>query len=116
MSDDDSSSSSASNNSNNNNSILYTITARDLLQANATIISGVLILLTITVSFDRTFTFWEVILLSIGTLPFVFSCVLLLEEHWTREYGYKAAKHITYFGLFGLFIVIIYFLGLSQRT
>ena len=80
--------------------IVPAITARDLLQANATIIAGVLILLTITASFDNPFTFWEVILVSIGTLPFVFSCVFLLEEHWSKEYGFKAAKRTTYFGLF----------------
>jgi hypothetical protein len=30
----------------------------------------------------------------------VFSCVFLLEEYWSKEYGFKAAKRITYFGLF----------------
>ena len=96
----------------------YTITARDLLQANATIIAGVLILLTIAASAvassDIPFTLTDVIIVSAGTIPFVVSCIFLLEEYSKKEHGFRLAKRITYFGMIFLVGVIAYFLGLIQ--
>jgi hypothetical protein len=94
----------------------YTITARDLLQANATIIAGALILLTIATSSDRPLTLLDVIIVSLGILPFVISCRFLLERFKSEEYGFRMARHLTYYGLLGLVAVIVYFLGLSRHT
>jgi len=103
---------SSSGNDNNN----YTITARDLLQANATIIAGALILLTIATSSDRPLTLLVVIIVSLGILPFVISRRFLLERFKSEEYGFRMARHLTYYGLLGLVAVIVYFLGLSRHT
>ena len=92
----------------------YTISARDLLQANATVVAGVFILLTITTSSDRPFTLLNMIIRGAGMVPFVMSCRFLLKEFSTKEYGYRMAKHLTYYGLLGLILVIILFLALSQ--
>ena len=84
---------SSSGNDNNNN---YTITARDLLQANATIIAGAFILLTIATSSDRPLTLLDVIIVNIGIVPFVISCRILLERFMSEEYGFRMARHLTY--------------------
>jgi hypothetical protein len=73
-----------SSSGNNNN---YTITARDLLQANATIIAGALILLTIAISSNRPLTLLDVIIVSLGILPFVISCRFLLERFKSESMG-----------------------------
>ncbi|HKH85961.1 MAG TPA: hypothetical protein VKA40_05370 [Nitrososphaera sp.] len=105
-----------SSSGNNNCHDKYTITARDLLQANATIIAGALILLTIATSSDRPLTLLDVIIVSLGILPFVISCRFLLERSKSEEYGFRMARHLTYYGLLGLVAVIVYFLGLSRHT
>ena len=94
----------------------FTITARDLLQANATIIAGALILLTIATSSDRPLTLLDVIVVSLGIIPFVISCRFLLERFKSEVYGFRMARHLTYYGLLGLVAVIVYFLGLSRHT
>jgi hypothetical protein len=104
----------------------FTITARDLLQANATIIAGALILLSISTSVFReqpsdelfpalaAFSFFlDVLIVSIGMLPFVLSCRFLLMEFKNKEHGFRRAKRLTYYGLLGLFAVIVYFLFIS---
>lgn len=103
----------SSGNHNDNN---YTITARDLLQANATIIAGVLILLTIATSSVRLFTRTDILIVILGTLPFVFSCQFLILHFGSKERGFRWAKRLTTYGLIGLIVVIVYFLALSQHT
>jgi hypothetical protein len=90
-----------SSSGNNNCHDKYTTTARDLSQANATIIAVALILLTIATSSDRPLTLLDVIIVSLGILPFVISCRFLLERFKSEEYGFRMARHLTYYGLLG---------------
>jgi hypothetical protein len=95
-----------------------TIDAKDLLQANATIIAGVLILLTLTGSFSslfgRPFDFIGVLVVVAGTAPFIASTVILLDEYQDKIRYFRYARGFTYWGLIFLFATIVYFLGSSQ--
>jgi hypothetical protein len=103
--------------SNHNN---YTITARDLLQANATIIAGVLILLTLTTSFSssfgRPFYYIDALVVIGGTTPFIASSILIVEEYENKGRWFRLAKRITGYGLIFLVVTIVYFLSVSQQT
>ncbi len=97
------------------------IDEKDLLQANATIIPGVLILLTLTTSFsslfNRPFTFWDVLTVSSGTMPFAASSIILLEDHRNnRDFWFRLAKRLTSWGLIFLIAIIAGVLGLSAHT
>ena len=96
----------------------FTITARDLLQANATIIAGVLIFLSLTLSFAEEFgrPLEPVMLFTIGlgTIPFVVSCDLLLTRWNNSAHGFRVARAVTSIGLLYLTGTIVLFLGLSQ--
>lgn len=91
----------------------YTISAKDLLQVNATIIAGVLILLTIATSSQRVFTLTEVIIVIIATLPFISSCDILLARYKSNENRFRVARIATGVGFIGLIMAISYFLGAS---
>ena len=91
----------------------YTINAKDLLQVNATIIAGVLILLTIATSSQRVFTLTEVIIVIIATLPFISSCDILLTRYKSNESRFRVARITTGAGFIGLIMAISYFLGAS---
>lgn len=107
----------SSNNSNNNydnSDDRYTITARDLLQANAAMVAGVLIFLAITISSNRPFTLLNTIIVRAGIFPFIFSFVFLLQDTKSKEHRFKMAKRIVQYGLFGLIAAIVLFLSLSQ--
>ncbi len=107
--------SSSSSSSDNDNDDKYTISARDLLQANAAMIAGVLIFLAITISSDRPFTLLDIIIVSAGIFPFILSYMYLLQDSMSNEYRFRMAKRITRYGLFGLVAAIILFLSLSQH-
>ena len=90
----------------------HTITSRDLLQLNGTILAAVLILLSIAASSARVFTSSELILaITIATVPFISSCDILLTRYKTSEYRFRLAKIATGSGLIGLVTAIGWFLG-----
>jgi len=105
------SSNNNSRGSDNNDNNIHTIGSKDLLQTNATIIAGVLILLTIATSSQRIFTLTEVIIVIIATLPFISSCDILLTRYKSNEYRFRAARITTGVGLIGLIMAITYFLS-----
>jgi len=91
----------------------YTIGARDILQANATIIAGILILLTLVAS-NRIPTPNEIILILATVIPFVISCMFILigilRADRDRKKDFKIASFATIIGLVYLAFVIIYLL------
>jgi hypothetical protein len=95
-----------------------TIDAKDLLQANATIIAGVVVFLTIAVSFstsfNRPFPLISVIMIALGTIPFIFSCDHLLRNFEDPTHGFRWAKGITRLGLYYLVGTIASLLAISQ--
>jgi hypothetical protein len=98
---------------------MHNIDEKDLLKANATIIPGILVLLTLTASFssvfDRLFTFWDVLTVSSGTMPFAASSIILLEDHSNRDFWFRLSKRLTSWGLIFLIAIIAGILGLSEH-
>jgi hypothetical protein len=105
--------------SSGSNDYKYTITARDLLQANATIIAGVLILLTLTASFSNSFGrplyYVDALVVIGGTTPFIASSILIVEEYENKGRWFILAKRVTGYGLIFLVVTIVYFLYISQQ-
>ena len=92
---------------------------KDLFQANATIIAGVLIFLTLTISFASSFgrqlDYYGIITVAMGMIPFIFSSYWLLESFQSDEHRLRLAKTCTRLGLMYLFAAILYFLFLSAN-
>ncbi len=105
-------------NNNNGHDDRFTITARDLLQANATILAGVLIFLSIAVSFaglfGRPLPLIGVIGTAASSIPFVWSCETLLKQSNDREEQFRMARVLTGIGLVSLTLTIATFLAFSQ--
>jgi hypothetical protein len=94
----------------------YIITARDLLQANATIVAGVLIFVSLSASlsqFDTPFVIYGVIIVALGTIPFVYSIIFLVDDYRDITFGFRRAKVATRIGLQYLIGTILLFLVLS---
>jgi hypothetical protein len=96
---------------------------RDLLQANATIIAGVLIFLTIMTTTQFSNASEELshndkianrIIIGLGMFPFILSCWYLLLKSSSEKKGrhFIIAKYITIFGLTYLTIAVSLFLGM----
>jgi len=104
---------SGSNNNDDNDYNKYTINARDLLQVNATIITGILILLTLVAS-NRIPTPIEITLILVTVIPFVISCVFILigilRSDRDRKKDFKIASIATIGGFVYLTLAIIYLL------
>lgn len=64
-----SSNSNSRGSDNNNGDNIHAIASKDLLQTNATIIAGVLILLTIATSSQRPYTLTDVIIVNYSNSP-----------------------------------------------
>jgi hypothetical protein len=91
-----------------------TIEDKDLLQANATIIAGVLIFLTISIAIPSSpdlVTKWYLRLsIAAGSIPFVMSLTFLLMDFNAKEYGMKKARFLTRIGSYYLTGVIFLFI------
>ena len=91
-----------------------TIEDKDLLQANATIIAGVLIFLTISISLpgssDMVAKWYLRLSIAAGSIPFVMSLGFLLMDFSSKEYGMKKARFLTRIGSYYLTGAIFLFI------
>lgn len=94
----------------------FTINAKDLLQTNATILAGVLILLSIAASLESSVGFFAVVV-PLGIAPFLVSSTFLLAlDSIPRDRALRLAKQTTLVGLYclaiaisaGLFFILMY--------
>jgi hypothetical protein len=111
---------SSSSGTSGNNDDNYTIRAGDLIQANATIIVGVLLMLALTTSFESSFgrplNFFDVIIVAGGVIPFVMSYMILLIDFKVKVQGFRWARRLTHGGLLYLVFAIVFILVGGQDT